>query len=830
MWQNYLIVFLRSILRDRVHATINIVGLAVGVAACVLILLYVRYEFTYDRWMPGAERAFELQDYYRPTTKGGEAYKLQITSYASGVALRKDFPQFDRVVYAVAQSAVVLRDDQPLAIDRAMFVDGPLLDILRIPLTRGDPARALDDPHAVVVSETEARRLFGDAAPLGKTVTLVSGDLKDDYRVTGIFRDLPKNSHLRATMIARFDPLQFFASDPIFLSSWNAQAGYVYARLRPGADIAGIRAQLPAWEKRNIPDEVVAGQKTNAGTDQDWHLTNVRDIHLGEAQTRVTDASDRGAILSFLFAAIAVLGMACINFVNLATARASRRAREVALRKVLGARRSMLIVQFLFEGVMLAGVAAILALALLPSGVGLLNRFLDTDIAFRLWGEGGVLLPMLGLVAVIGIGAGAYPALYISRFEPARILKANRSTDSPGSARLRNLLVIVQFAASIGLIVCTLVIGAQAYFARTFDAGYRRDGLIQISHISDPQVVSVIDGIRHQIAALPEVAAVGRTNIGVGAKNNTTTEIRKPGSEAITIGMYTVDPALHDALGMRLLAGRKLSETIATDDATAPPSTDTASGKAGAVRGVNIILSELAAHRLGFGDPRSAISQPVQLETGPDGWTPATIVGVVNDVRYRTAREPVQPIAYLSKTRGHTRMLVRYRGGDVHKTMADLETVWKRFVPGIPFEARLVDDIVRDLYRQDEERGQMFGLFSMLAIVIACMGLFGLAAFAAEQRAKEIGIRKVLGASTGDIVKLLMWNFSLPILIAGCIAWPVSWWVMRDWLDHFDARISLGPGPFLEALGVALAVALATVATQSYRLARLRPARTLRYE
>ncbi|AQR73563.1 ABC transporter permease [Sphingomonas sp. LM7] len=836
MWRNYVTVGLRALAKNKVYAFINIFGLSLGIAACLLILTYVRYESSYDDWMPEAEQAYQLQDFYKPTADGGEEYKLQMSSFASGIALQKDFPQILKRVYLADRGINVVYKGQAFRPRDSYFADGNIFEILPISFVRGDRAHALDDPHGVVLSESEAKKYFGNADPVGQTVTLISDELREDYRVTGVFADLPKNSHLRLDIVARFDPQTYYRNNTSMLTSWNAQGGYVYVKVRPGTDVAQMEAQFPAWEKRNIPnDPADGGPVTNPGTDQDFRLTNVRDVHLGEAQqSGFSPGSDKRTIFTFAVVALMILGMACINFTNLATARASQRAREVALRKVLGATRKQLIVQFIGESVLVAGIATLVALAFAELALPPLNTFLDATMQIRYFGAHGILLPVVLLAVIVGIAGGAYPALYLSRFQPAVVLKANKSAaDAEGNGRLRNLLVVGQFAVSIGLLICTAIVYSQTIYARTMDAGYRRDGLLQVLRLNTPQAEAVSRAFIEEVRQVPGVSSVARTSIGVNPGNNSMTSVRLPGqTRNAQLGIYGIDPGVIDTLGMKLLAGRTFSEAVAMDDATTPSPVDIDAERALAARGINVILSEMAAKRLGFATPQAAIGKQLQAgltisEAGT--WVPATIVGVVSDVRYRSVREPLQPILYFYQTRGYSTLLVRH-AGEARPVRDKVEAIWKRMLPEIPFEARSVTDIVHNLYRRDETRAQLFGMFAILAAVIGCLGLFGLAAFTAERRTKEIGIRKVLGARTRDIVQLLVWQFSRPVLIANLIAWPVAWWVMRDWLNQFDVRIGLTPTPFVAAGLLALLIAVATIGAHAFRVARTNPVNALRYE
>ncbi|MEO7689614.1 MAG: ABC transporter permease, partial [Sphingomonas sp.] len=749
--------------------------------------------------------------------------------------LKKDFPQVERAVYYTTPSTVVIKDGESRQVDRTMLVDGPLFDVLRVPFVAGDPAHALDDPHALVLSEKTAKQYFGSENPIGKTLTIAAGVLKADYRVTGVYRDLPRNSSYAFDMVARFDPQAYFVTYAPALTSWTDQEGGYLVRLKSGADAASINAGLPAWEKRNIPDEVDGTRKVNPGDFSDFALVNLRDLHLGAAQNGAqTPGNDRTTILTFAVIALLILAMACVNFTNLATARATQRAREVALRKVLGATRQQLITQFIGESILLAAIAMLVALALVELTLPGLNAFLKADIALHYFAIDGLMLPVIGLTLLVGLAGGVYPALVLSRFEPARVLKANKSAaDAEGSGRLRNILVVGQFAVSIGLIICTTIVYAQTVYARTSDAGYKRDGLIQIGGIGRPQVERVARSLMEEIRRVPGVTTVARSTISVDPGNNSITTVNLPGSSnPVALGVYGADPDFFKAMGMRLIAGRTFSESQPRDDATTPQPAVAEAERALVQRGVNIILSQEAARRLGFTDPQTALGKTIMtsLSLPEYGQVPATVIGIVSDVRYRSVREPLQPIFYYYQTTGYISMAVRFQGAAPKAVYERIETIWKHQVSDIPFNAKFVDDVVRDLYNADEARAQLFGMFAILAVVIGCLGLFGLAAFTAERRTKEIGIRKVLGARTRDILRLLVWQFSRPVLIANLIAWPIAWWVMRGWLNGFDTRIALTPVPFLAAGLLAMLIAIVTISAHAWRVARTSPIRALRYE
>jgi putative ABC transport system permease protein len=830
MWRNYWTVAVRALAKNRTYSAINIAGLAIGMAACIMIMLYVRYERSYDAWLPNAENTYQLQAWY-PHPKDGDPLFSQMSAYVSKGAIKKDFPQIGRVGYALSTTPTILKDGHASTAEDYVFTDDDFLKVVQLPLLSGTTLTA---DGTIVLSRSEAIRRFGTDQVLGRTLTVVSRGQSHDYKVTGVFKDIPKNSHLKLNGIVRTDFNAYWADTTEFLTQWGWQSGWVYLDLRPGTDVNQLQAQEPAWEKRNIPDEFNAGVRYNQGDDQDWHFVNVRDIHLGKAQNgSMTPGNDRKTIATFAIIAALILGMAVVNFTNLATARASQRAREVALRKVLGATRRQLIVQFIAESILISAVAMLLALALIELLVNPFAAFLDANITLNYVGRDGILLPAIALTILVGVVSGIYPAFFLSRFQPAHVLKANRSAaDTPGSGRLRAGLVVLQFAVSIGLIVCTAVVYAQTVYARTVDPGYQRDHILQVENIGRRELVGRGQMIVDQMKRLPGVLAVGRTDLGVSTGNHSTTGVILPGAaKSIEIGNYEVDQGYFDAMGLKLKAGRWFDPNRPMDDQTLPIPSDPAAERAMAARGVNVVINELAVKRLGYKSPQDAIGKVFHNELYSEGTGVAnlTVIGVIGDARFRSARDQIEPLMLRETREGPNWMVIRYRG-DPSQVRDEVEQKWKELAPTVPFEAKYSEDIVRELYKADDSRARIFAAFSLLAVVIGCLGLFGLAAFTAQRRTKEIGIRKVLGARTRDIVQLLVWQFSRPVIIANIIAWPIAWWMMRDWLNTFDQRISLTPVPFVIAAAIALGIAVATVVGHAIKVARANPIHALRYE
>ncbi|HYG47941.1 MAG TPA: ABC transporter permease [Allosphingosinicella sp.] len=817
MWRNYLIVAFRALASNRVYAAINIGGLAFGLAGCLLILSYVRYEQSYDSWLDGNGRVFQVQSKIHPP--GQPDVLRQATPFPLDESLPAGFPQIEAVTSVAAGKTVTERDGQPVFID-ATTVDGDFFKVLDLPFAQGSAETALPDSSSIVLTESEAVRQFGTADALGRLFSLGAGPGKRDYRVGGVLRDLPRNTSLRVGIIYRRDPAR------IDYRGWGNFDQLHYVRLRPGADAAAVNAGIPAWKKRVMTPEIIDGKPVSLADVFEFRLVPLRDVHLGETQADgLTPGGDPRALATFAIVALLTLGMAVMNFVNLSTARATQRAREVALRKVLGARRGQLIVQFLGESVLVSAAAMLLALGAVELAMPWVGRMTGAGLRVAYLGEGGMLLPALALVAATGLAGGLYPALYLSRFKPAPLLRAGPvSAETPGSGRLRAALVLAQFAVAIGLIASTVVIWSQTRFVEQVDPGYRRDGLIQIANAWRFTQGSEFEAARPALLAIPGVTAVARTGTGLGSPETPVRLMRALGApEHVSMGFYSVDRDYLQTLDIELLAGRLLGDRFAADRVT---------GSTGELvaRGINVVVNRSAARKLGHRSPRAAIGQVVEVAFDGFNMVPARIAGVVDDTRFRTARDAIEPVVFAYDPANTNQVLVRYAAARPGDVMAGLNKVWRRFEPEIPFEARFADDIVHELYAAERGRTILFAGFSLLAIAIACLGLFGLASFTTERRTKEIGIRKVLGARVRDIVRLLTWQFSKPVVLANLVAWPAAWWAMRDWLNTFDARIALTPGPFVLAGGLALAIAVATVAGHAFRVARLNPIHALRYE
>src|SRR4051812_48904174 len=678
MWRNYWTVAVRALAKSRTYSVINIAGLAIGMAACIMILLYINYERSYDKWLPDVENTYQLQAWY-PHPQDGEPLFLQMSAYVSKDAIKKDFPQVQGAVYALSSAPVFIKDGQASPTKDYLITDDDFLKVVNLPLLSGT---TLPAAQTAVITQSEAMKRYGTDQVLGRTLSVISKGVTRDFKITGVIKDVPKNSSMKINAILRMDFNSFFAQEPQFLTCWGCQSGWVYLKLRPGTNVAQLQAQEPAWEKRNIPDQPNGGIRFNQGDDQDWHFVNLKDVHLGKAQGgTMTPGNDRRSIATFAIIAVLILGMAIVNFTNLATARASQRAREVALRKVLGATRKQLVVQFVAESILISAVAMLLALALVELLVKPFAAFLDADLALGYLGKGGILLPAIGLTLLVGIVSGLYPAFFLSRFQPAQVLKANRSAaETPGSGRLRAALVVAQFAVSIGLIICTAVIYGQTVYARHVDPGYKRDHILQVEELSRAQLWPLAEGIVQRAERTPGVVAAGLTDIGINTNNQNNSFIIPPGSnEQVSIGQYQVGEGYINAMGLKLLAGRWFDANREIDDATTPYPPDPAVEKAIHDRGVNAVINQYAARKLGFASPADAVGKVVRgdLVGNNLGLMNVTIIGVVGDSRFRTVRTPIEPIMFRKIRTGPSWMMIRYNG-DPEAVRSALEREWKQ--------------------------------------------------------------------------------------------------------------------------------------------------------
>ena len=826
MLRHYLNTAYRNLSKNPLYTALNVTGLAIGLAACVLILLYVRGELQFDRWVTDGDRIVRVHT--RFDIPGRQPF---IATQAPGPALGALTEYFQEVETGArihVRRPRVRREDK-VFFDRMYLVDPTFFDVFDVPLIEGDRATALNDTSSVILSQSMAKKYFGDASPIGKTLS-IDDDVRDrDFKVTGVIADAPRNSHLRWDLIGRFEASEF-KDQPWIADQWTSVNVSMYLKLKPGADHERINAELPRFEEKTVPNVNFGGKEYPTHEFLQLSAMPFFDLHL-HAVSSANTKSRYSSVMTFAAVAVLILIIACINFMNLATARASQRAREVALRKVVGASRPTLIVQFLGESTVLALLSLVFALGLVELALPVYNSFLDRSLELVFFGSKTLIPWLVGLVAFVGIVGGMYPAAYLSRFRPAQVLKANKSSDAQGSIWLRSGLVVVQFVISIALIICTAVVYGQYRYTQTKDLGFDKNGVIVVRGLGRQDAAAQSDVIKTAVAALPGVLSVTRSSDVPGDSSENNSPVQRPGdtsSEPLVVGRYGVDWDFLDAYKVKLKAGRFFDKERANDNAVFGRANEKAEDEG--ERTVSIVLNERAVSHIGFASAEDALGKRL-LVGGPDRqMINMEVIGVVKNFHYRSIRQEIRPTFYIRQANAFNELSVRIAPGMESEVMAGIEAVWKRHIPGVPFSSEFLEETLKSLYAEEKAQAQMFGAFAILAVIIACMGLYGLASFTAARRTKEIGIRKVLGASSWAIVRLLVWQFSKPVLLANLIAWPVAAYVMQRWLSTFEYRIDLEPTIFAVAGSIALIIAWGTVGGHALRVSRTPPSHALRYE
>ncbi len=799
----------RSLVRHKLYAALNIGGLAVGIAVFLILGLYVRFETSYEKWMPEYDKAYVVETVWTMPdnpTSGAYAYTM------GGLLdqLREDFPGTVGTRINGGDSAgTILADGRATRVNAAQ-VDASFFRVFPLPMVAGDHATALAQPGNIAIDQTTARAYFGDRNPIGQTL-VVSMDKVRTYRVSAVFRDLPRNSNFKLSVLM---PITRDMANEYWYH-WGSSSLATYLRFETPAAARAYESRLTAFVDRR--GKALADPGGKASDMQHLTLLPLADLHL---EPQGTDSSSaRTTIVTLGLVGVLTLLIAVVNYINLATARAGLRAREVAMRKALGADRGVLVRQFLGEAVLTVAIAALFGLILAELGLPLVNAAggLSLTIPYALVVPG---LAVLSLV--VGVLAGVYPAILLSRFPAAAVLASSRS---PGGGRagtrIRELLVIGQFGLAIAFMIGTAVLVAQTRHVRTTDLGFQREGLLMLRSTADPAVpkdrlASILTAIR----ALPQVRDATISNAAVGGSgesNNTNVPLPGVAGSGPSLTWIRVSPRFFETHRARLLAGRWFDDAHGGDDITGRKGED----------GTNIVINRRALTPLRFRTPQEAIGKTL------GGDRPRTIIGVVEDLRFDTPRVTIPPSYYVYNRQPkdiQTSVTTIRVSGDPRTALKSLEQLWQRMVPQVPFDAKTADERLADFYEADDRATRLFGIGAGLAVLIGCVGLWGLASFNTARRTREIGIRKTLGASSGDIVKLLVGQFLRPVLIANLVAWPLAFLAMRTWLAGFEDAIALSPLFFIGASVVAVAVAVLTVLGQSLRASRAAPAWALRHD
>jgi len=811
MWLNYLKISLRAAVGNRLFSAINVVGLAIGFVCFLLIGLYVNDELRYDRHYANAERIYRLSPDVTPNDGSPDTHWA-----ASGPLVAEQFKQEFEEIERTARLRpwrVDLAYEGSAFRENAAFADNDLFAIFDFHWLQGDVEAALLQPFTTVLTASVARKYFGDADPLGQTL-LLQGSYP--VQVTGVIEDLPRNTHLR------FDMLLSMPTAPTLLGS-NALTnptllGYhTYVLLRAGASIDRIVALAPDIYERYLGE----------GASAIWGLTAMRltDIHLhSHRESELNAPGSSASVYAFSAIALIILLMACFNFMNLAIARGLQRAKEVGVRKTLGALRVQMLVQFIAEAVLMAAFAMIVAIAAVELLLPAFNAFLQKQITFAYFGNVWTIPALALLVVLTGTVAGAYPAFYLSAFAPSRVLKGIAAAGRR-SVALRGVLVVVQFSIAIVLLVATAVVFLQMRFASAIELGYDKDQIVVLSTTGREGLGRQWDAMKERLLAAPEIESVTASNVVPASSVATSYFIRhEGGTDQRTMPVLLVDFEFFETYGIRLLAGRSFSKALDPDRAQAA--------------NPSYIVNALAARQLGW-SPEEAIGKGLEVTCCNFG--NGTIVGVVDDVYFESLHMPLAPTVYLvppepaavihSETRlGLQQASIRIRGNDAQGALARIRETWTAFFPNQPASLRLLQDDFDALYQSEYNQNRMLFGFSALAIFIACLGLFGLASFSTERRRKEIGVRKVMGGSVWSIVRLVTHEFSRLVLLANLIAWPVAYLVMQRWLAQFAYRIDLTPLVFIGSGAIALCIAWVTVGAIAAKAASGRPVLALRYE
>ena len=807
MFLNYLKIALRNLFRSRLYSAINILGLAIGLAACILIFLWVRDELSYDRFHAQADRIFRVERKVDFRDIHGQA---PITSGPYGPTLVRDYPEVENFVRIETEELAIQDSHSIFRRQRMVFSDSTLFQVFDFRLEEGDPETALGQPKSIVLTRDVARQYLGGGseAVLGRTLTVDWNGTVLDFQVTGVLEDIPANSHLQ------FDVAASFSTYPEeYLTQWFNNSIYTYVVLKEGAGPMALEAKLPGFLVKYMGSQFAAfvGPEADITEIFQLKLKPLLDLHLHPSeQFDVETSGSMASVLIFSAIAALILVIACINFMSLSTARANKRAREVGMRKTIGALRRQLWGQFLGESVFLSlvalALAALLILVSLPAFNTLTGKALRLGTLFSLEN----VLTLIGITLVTGILSGLYPAFYLTAFEPVKVLKGS-ALSGTGKSAFRRAMAVLQFAISITLVIGTLIIFKQMGFLQDKALGFDKENMVLISTESDT-VRKGLPVLRDTLKANPRIVSVAGSSNVPGSRAFSDTVFKRDDSDDIYSLMFiSSEPEFIDTYGFQLVQGRGFSREFGTD-----------------LEGA-VVVNRAAVRELGY-TLEDAIDRTLLMAVSESEFTELSIIGVVDDFHFKSLHRAIEPLALMVRP-DRTRVIsVRVLPGDMREALAFIEDKWREVFPGEEFNFSFLDQKIALLYSSEGRMRDIFLIFSMLSIFVACLGLFGLAAFTAEERTKEIGVRKVLGASSANILLLLSREFTKWVIAANLIAWPVAYYAMNRWMQNFAYRTSLGIWPFALAAVLALGIALLTVSAQSIRAALADPVKSLRYE
>jgi putative ABC transport system permease protein len=807
MIKNYLKTAVRNLFKHKGYTFINILGLAIGMAACLLIILFVRHELSYDGYHRNSDRIYRVAMAAR---WGGRDFDIAVVPAATAKAMVTDFPEVeDAVRFRQRGDYIVQYKDQSFREEKIIFTDTTFFKLVSLPLLQGDADRALIEPYSIVLSRKTAQKYFRDEDPLGKTLKL---DNRQDYNVTGIFEEIPDNTHFHFDILLSMESIEESRD-----LSWGSQNFQTYILLRQDADPSALEAKFPQMlEKYMWPQFAqilgITVEEIHKSTDMwaKFYLQPLKRIHLhSDLLGELGPNNDIRYIYIFSAIALFILIIASINFMNLSTARAAGRAKEVGLRKVLGSQRRQLIIQYLIESTFLSSISIIFAIGIVVLALPAFNQLSGKSLEISTIFLQGMPFYLILLAVLTGFLAGSYPSFFISAFQPIQVLRGKMKIGVK-SGMMRNALVVFQFTASIILIIGTMVVFKQLRYIQNKNLGFNKEQVLILdnAYLLEKQAKT----FKEKMKTYPQILNASicgylpvpsmRSNDGIFPEG------KRDDEHSTSFQNWIVDYDYLETMGMKLVEGRFFSQEFSTDDQAA-------------------VINQSVAKQFSWPAPVGRrlgriINQKGDIEL-------YTVIGVVEDFHFESLRENIGPLVmFLGESQGN--ISFRLKTQDVSSAIGLLEQQWKLFLPNQPFEYSFLDERFEQMYQSEQKIGKIFTVFAVLAIFIGCLGLFGLAAFTAEQRTKEIGIRKVLGATSPRIIRLLLKEFLILVGIANLIAWPVAYLVMNRWLSDFAYRISPHILIFLFAGILTLAVALLTVSFQAVKAALADPVRSLRYE
>jgi putative ABC transport system permease protein len=800
MFKNYLKIALRNLGKYRIYSLINIVGLSIGIACCLLILMHITDELSYDKYHKNAERIYRVT--YELDNHGKTTYTAQ-TPAPLGPALLKEYPEIKDCV-RFFRSDVLLNRGEKRFFEALHFADESIFDIFTFPFLKGNADTALEEPNSIVLTEESAEKYFGDDDPINKILTVNSNR---DFIVTGVLKKIPRNSHFRFDFLVPIEA--YFQIDPGRREDWGYIYYYNYLLVREGFSPGDFEKKLPPFVMKYIGGnfrDLFGENIDQVPSLYKFHLQPLLRIHL---HSNLEDEMEPNGNITYVYIfstiALFILFIACINFMNLSTGRASSRAKEVGIRKVVGARRAELIKQFLGESFLLSFISLLLAVVLVELFLPVFNSLSGKELSVSFFGNGTFLVAFLGIFIAVGILSGSYPAFLLSAFIPVDVLKG-RVTAKVSTALVKKGLVVFQFAISIILVVGTVIIHNQMFFVQNKNLGFDKEHLVVVRD-QNRRVVLRYESFKNELLKNPNIIATsGSSGLPVNIFSKQTARPMGAGfDEAILMPVIAVNYDFIDTYGLELVSGRKFSKEFKTDSREA------------------LIINEATAEKFGWEDP---IGQRMDIIGGRKG----RIIGVLKNFHISSLHEMIEPLVLYIQSYFCQYYSIRIRSEDIPHTLGFIEKTWRDFAPARPFEYSFLEDDLDQLYRAEMRLGKIFFYFTILAIFIACLGLFGLSSFTAEQRTKEIGIRKVLGASIGNIIFMLSKEFTKWVLVANIIAWPVAYYVMSRWLQIFAYRTSISVWIFILSAALALFIAFFTISFQVVKAAVVNPAESLKYE